>query len=258
MVPLLSRRAAFEVGRDQEGELPLGGPTAGAVLSVRDAAGDPVADGELGELWIGGPGVTRGYLGRESSAFRTEPDGSRVYRSGDLVRLADGELRYAGRADDQVKIRGFRIEPGEIEAVLTAHESVGQVAVVVREDQPGVKRLVAYVVPAAGDLDPEALRSLAADELPDYLSIPLLAASVLQGSVTAVEILQVALGVHADGGIGPQTISAARMANPPSLLPRFVAEQVRHLRKDATWDVDGIGWVERCVESILQSATIMT
>lgn len=95
-----------------------------------------------------------------------------------------------------------------------------------------------------------------ADELPDYFSIPLLACCVLQGRETGVEILQAALGVHPDGAIGPQTISAARMVNPPTFCAHFVGEQVRHFRQDKTWDIDGIGWVERSVAAILQSATI--
>ncbi|MBG0819954.1 amino acid adenylation domain-containing protein [Planomonospora sp. ID91781] len=156
-----------EVGRDDEGEPPLGAPMAGALLSVRDADGDPVPDGELGELWIGGPGVTRGYLGRESPAFRTEPDGGRVYRSGDLVRRVDGVLRYAGRADDQVKIRGYRVEPAEVEAVLGRHPAVRRAVVLAVADDDGTAYLAGHVA-ASGVGEPE-LRDWLRARLPDHL-----------------------------------------------------------------------------------------
>ncbi|GLW10447.1 hypothetical protein Misp01_55750 [Microtetraspora sp. NBRC 13810] len=159
--------AGVEVPRDYVGEPPLGEPTAGAVFSVRDEDGGHVPDGELGELWIGGPGVTRGYLGRESSAFRTEPDGSRVYRSGDLVRRVNGELRYAGRADHQVKIRGYRVELGEVEAVLDRHPAVRRAVVLAATDDDGIAYLVAHVA-ATGTGEPE-LRDWLRARLPDHL-----------------------------------------------------------------------------------------
>ncbi|AQZ69502.1 Siderophore biosynthesis non-ribosomal peptide synthetase modules [[Actinomadura] parvosata subsp. kistnae] len=157
----------FEVTRDYQGEPPLGEPMAGALLSVRDTDGKPVRDGEVGELWIGGPGVTRGYLGHESPAFRTEPDGTRVYRSGDLVRWVDGELRYVGRADDQVKIRGYRVELGEVEVALDRHPAVRRAVVLSHTDGDGIAYLAAHVA-ASGVTEPE-LRDWLRDRLPDHL-----------------------------------------------------------------------------------------
>jgi aryl carrier-like protein len=147
---------------------------------VLDGRGGPVPVGAVGELYVGGEGVARGYLNRaELSRERFLPDpfcgeeGARMYRSGDLVRqLPDGSLEYVGRNDDQVKIRGFRIELGEIESTLAQHDAVRSCVVVAREDRPGDKRLVAYLVPedghTAGDLRTELARH-AGRTLPDYM-----------------------------------------------------------------------------------------
>ncbi len=155
--------------------IPIGRPIANTTVHVLDAAMQPVPVGVEGELWIGGAGVARGYLGRpDLSAERFVPDpwsaepGARLYRSGDRVRWrADGTLDFIGRNDEQIKLRGFRIEPGEIEAALTALPGVQQAAVMLRPTPAGERRLLAWVAGEA--LDGAALRAHLAAQLPTYM-----------------------------------------------------------------------------------------
>jgi amino acid adenylation domain-containing protein/FkbM family methyltransferase len=196
----------------------IGRPLGGLTSYVLDRRGEPSPPGVAGELYIGGEGLSRGYLRRpELTAERFVPHpfeslpGARLYRSGDLVRyLPDGELEYLGRIDNQVKIRGFRIELGEVEAVLAAHPEVREAAALVREDRPGDRRLVAYVVPrtrgmaAMAAIDPASLRRYMQQRLPE----PMLPAAFV--SLQALPLTgNGKVDRQALGRLAPETMRAA-------------------------------------------------
>ncbi|HEX8091293.1 MAG TPA: amino acid adenylation domain-containing protein, partial [Blastocatellia bacterium] len=156
----------------------IGRPIANVKVRLLDCSMRPVPIGINGELYIGGAGVGRGYLNSpELTAEKFVPDpfakipGARLYRSGDVGRYhADGNIEFLRRVDQQVKLRGFRIELGEIETALCRHKSVKEAVAIIREDSPGNKRLVVYVVPSPGELTPGGeLRSFLKGNLPDFM-----------------------------------------------------------------------------------------
>jgi amino acid adenylation domain-containing protein len=154
--------------------VPIGRPIANTQVYLLDSQGQPVPIGIPGELHIGGAGLARGYLHRPeltTAKFISHPNWGRLYKTGDLARyLPDGTIEYLGRTDDQVKLRGFRIELGEIETVLKQHPAVQQAVVAVREDKPGNKQLVAYLVSQVSldDIVSE-LRHFVGKKLPNYM-----------------------------------------------------------------------------------------
>jgi amino acid adenylation domain-containing protein len=165
----------FLAERWKGGVVPIGRPIANTQLYVLDRSLHLVPVGVSGELYVGGAGLARGYVGRDDlTAERFVPDpfggsGGRLYRTGDIARWrSDGELEYLGRADQQVKVRGYRIELGEIETMLTAHSRVSQCAVIVRTEN-GDSRLVAYYIPAGDAVAPRELREHLGVSLPEHM-----------------------------------------------------------------------------------------
>jgi amino acid adenylation domain-containing protein len=156
---------------------PIGTPIENTKVYIADRFLAPVPIGVVGELYISGEGLARGYRNQPSLtaerfiACPFGPPGERMYRTGDLARWRhDGDLEFYGRADEQLKIRGFRIEPGEIEAVLLRHPGVQQAVVVAQENLSGGKGLIAYLVPVAGaQIDPSQLQARVRQTLPDYM-----------------------------------------------------------------------------------------
>ncbi|PMQ03274.1 Gramicidin S synthase 2 [Dyella sp. AD56] len=158
--------------REEDGS--IGRPIPGALVRVVDSYGQLAPLGALGELWIGGDGVARGYFNRPeltATCFLEDAQGLRWYRTGDLVRWRNqGVLEYLGRNDAQVKLRGYRIEPGEIEAAMMECAALREAVVVIRRDGDGEPRLVAYGVPSSDEaFDTRALRTALAERLPEYM-----------------------------------------------------------------------------------------
>ncbi|MGW0444633.1 non-ribosomal peptide synthetase [Streptosporangium sandarakinum] len=200
---------------------PLGEVLDNLRVYVLDDELQMVAAGVVGELFIAGAGVARGYLRRPgSTAERFLPDpfgapGDRMYRTGDLVRWRPGdELEFVGRADDQVKIRGFRVEPGEVEATLAQSHLVRQAVVVTGEDPGGGRRLIAYVVPMSGaGIDPREMREFAARRLPDYM-------------VPSAFVVLPALPLTVNGKVDRRALPASASPGTATRPPRDVWEEL--------------------------------
>ncbi|HEX5393793.1 MAG TPA: amino acid adenylation domain-containing protein [Rhodocyclaceae bacterium] len=224
----------FDVGRGPlpstaSDTLPLGRPLPNCRIYLLDAEGEPVRQGELGELCIGGHGVARGYLFRReltaekfrADPFSTEP-GARLYRSGDLARwLPDGSVEFCGRIDHQVKINGYRVELGEIESTLARHPGVAEALVVPQENGEGQKSLVAYVVPHRAD---QPLWNAASHLLPDGAPVAHLNKNETDYIYNEIFVLQAYLRhgitlsegdcvLDAGANIGLFSVFACRLAN---------------------------------------------
>ncbi|MFI8872766.1 amino acid adenylation domain-containing protein [Streptomyces sp. NPDC055243] len=199
--------------------LPVGRPLPGRRTFVLDAFLQPLPPGVTGELYVAGAGLAQGYWdgpGLTAERFVACPyaPGERMYRTGDLVRETDtGELLFVGRADTQVKVRGFRVELGEVEAALAAHPSVAQAVVVARDDGPGERRLVGYVVPDGRAPDPGRLRDDIARALPDYM---------VPGAVLVLDALPVTRNGKVDRAALPAPDFAERVVG---RAPRTEAEE---------------------------------
>jgi amino acid adenylation domain-containing protein len=204
---------------------PIGRAIANTEIYLLDERLQAVAAGEVGEIYVGGAGVARGYHNRPAlTADRFIPNpfragsGDRLYRTGDLARLLpDGQLAFQGRLDDQIKIRGYRIEPNEIVSVLNRHQDVRASLVVAREETPGDKRLVAYVVAATeADLTHTGLREFLRDFLPEYM---------LPAAFVRLDALPLTLHGKVDRAALPLPDPANTLQDEASAWPRTGTEQ---------------------------------
>jgi amino acid adenylation domain-containing protein/non-ribosomal peptide synthase protein (TIGR01720 family) len=207
---------------DDLARIPIGAPIANQRVYVLDELRQPVPIGVAGELYLAGVGVARGYRNLpEETSRRFLPDpysaaAGMMYRTGDRARwLAHGELEFLGRVDHQIKVRGYRIEPGEVQAALNLHPAVQQSLVILREDQPGRRRLVGYVVAAAGEeINSAELREHARERLPEYM---------VPGALVVLAALPMTRGGKFDRSALPAPEDVA--GENPYVAPRDPAEE---------------------------------
>jgi amino acid adenylation domain-containing protein len=207
----------FVQDADSLTEVPIGRPISNVQVYILDAYRNPVPIRAVGEIYIGGDGVSRGYLNQPKltaekfiiHSFDDEP-AKRLYKTGDLARyLPDGNIEFLGRMDNQVKIRGYRIELEEIETVLRQHPAIQEAVVLAREESPGDKRLVAYVVTGGNQVEINALRDFLKQKLPDYM-------------VPSAFVLLAAWPLTPNGKVDRQVLPAPNQSG-PDLENAFVA-----------------------------------
>jgi amino acid adenylation domain-containing protein len=236
------------VPRRDERPPAIGRAVAGTAAYVLDEGMEPVAADAPGELYLGGAGVARGYLGRPDAtagAFVPDPfggePGARLYRTGDSVRARpDGELEFLGRLDHQVKLRGFRIEPGEIEAVLAAAPGVRDAVVVLREDTPGDPRLAAYLVPdAPGPLPVAAVRDFVRMRLPEPM---------VPGAWAVLDALPLTPNGKTDRAALPAPEDPRATGAPAYVAPRTPTEEVLAATWAGVLGVDRVGAADDFLE----------
>ena len=226
---------------EKEGPVPIGRPISNTQVYVLDKCMQPVPTGVPGELYIGGHGVARGYLhAPELTQERFVVDnfmaeqGGRLYRTGDRVRyMRDGQLDYLTRLDNQIKLRGFRIEPSEIEIVLSTHPALEQSVVAVREDRPGDKRLVAYIVPLQGqDITVTEVRKHLRSMLPAYM---------IPQHVVELEAVPMTPSGKIDREALPSPFSAGALEEEVYVAPRTATEQALAAVWQEVLGVDRVG-----------------
>ncbi len=214
--------SSFHPVGEREGAVPIGRPVANTQIHLLDCRLEPVSAGVVGDLYIGGLGLARGYHGRPdltAAAFLPDPwagePGARFYRSGDLGRhLPSGEIDFLGRVDAQVKVRGHRIELGEIETTLSRHPAVAQAVAAVREDRPGDRRLTAYaVLQAGGAAEATELRTYLKEFLPEH-------------SVPSMVVVLPSLPLTPSGKIDRRALPVPEVEGPVKVLPRGPVEEV--------------------------------
>lgn len=234
--------AWFPTGRPVRELIPLGTPIPNTTAYVLDPSLRPQPIGVVGEVYVGGAGVARGYLGRPGlTAERFVPDpfsrrpASRMYRTGDLARvLPEGNFEFAGRKDDQVKIRGYRVEPAEVANVMGSHPAVRAAVVTARRDSSGEAELVGYVVPAPGAPEPslDGLRVFLRERLPGYM---------IPSALVVLSEFPLTVNGKVDLRALPSPGRDDRVTRTPYLMPRTDAEAELAIVMSGVLEIPSVG-----------------